>query len=718
MAFNFNLYGKLIRHPNFYTLQNLEKIYSYRKLNNQNEIFTLETGYYLSSSQYNEGIEYFVPNYLKRAFFAIGTSTSIDLDFYVGKIENNAIDLAVPVDPNRCYRQGADPYGDMCVINYLQNGKVLVEPPSPVIITLSLPTVPKNLANHGLYFYPKTKRDFVDKKGGVIFQYSKPVKASFTYDFDVQKVKEFVNSNPNKVALYQNKCSNPLTYFQDSKFDRLIQKIAPQIQESHLPVKTASQFHTFEEIEEYLNELNTTLPQTNNTLKITLRSLHYLLESTKTRKETTKDLCLYINYITNTPEYKSLDTITIVNSQGKTGTIEDLYKFFKKINGYVLDGRYLKLDGKSYFIDWSDNIYDITRECKAIPSHKITSTEVKNLILYTLQNQPKPQYLIFMDDWDNDASDITDCLRYNASINSLAKAELDENKTVIFKDLDISQIGTIERSNNIIYFNKSAINTYQSSSLASSEASSSFSSFYSYSSYSSSSYHTSSSSGNHNSATSLIEDLGGESGFSTSYNPQPIDMDHSSASSNTSHLSASSSTSSYSSAPSSNLESIISKLANHSFDVNGYFAQYDKNDPYGWVYLSSSGRIFAKLEGMDPQTGYLKWTFLQNYFSSIKFENGKIIVGEIKAAPSSNLESIISKLANHSFDVNGYFAQYDKNDPYGWVYLSSSGRIFAKLEGMDPQTGYLKWTFLQNYFSSIKFENGKIIVGPAKRRTI
>ncbi len=700
LTLNFHLYGKLIKQPNLFTLENKEKLYTYRKLNNQDEIFTLETGHYLDSSQYNAGIEYFIPDYLKRAFFAVGTSTSIDLDFFISKRENDGMDLAAPINPNQCYRQGADPYGDICVVNYLQEGKVLLTQ-SP-LITLSLPIIPKNLATHGLYFYPKTKRDFVDKKGGVIFQYLKPVKASFTYDFDAQKVRDFVNNNPNKIDPYQSKCSNPLTYFQDSKFDKLIQKIVPQIQESNLPIKTASQFHTFDEIENYVNELNATLPQENNTVKITLRSLHYLLEGTKIRKETTKDLCLYINYLTKIPEYKSLDKITIVNSQGKPGTIEDLYKFFKKINGYVLDGRYLEFNDKSYFIDWSNDIYDITHECKAIQSHKITSIESKNLLLHKLHNQPRPQYLIFMDDWDNDADDKMDCLRYTSSPNSLAKAELDENDKLIFKDLDMNQIGTIERSDNLIYFDKNSINTFQNSSSFSSYASSSSISFYSSSSYSSSSYHALSSSANHNSTISLSENSGNNSGFSASYNPQTINIDQSSASNSMSN---------HSTYPSSNLQSLVSRLANHSFDVNGYFAQYDKNDPYGWVYLSSSGKLFAKLDGMDPQTGYLKWTLLQNYFSNVKFENGKIVVGEVKTYPSSNLQSLVSRLANHSFDVNGYFAQYDKNDPYGWVYLSSSGKLFAKLDGMDPQTGYLKWTLLQDYFSNVKFENGKIVVG-------
>ena len=698
-------FAQITKNPSPLSLENLERTYTSKTVSDGTQEYVIERPYRYNSQEYNNGLAFYFPDFLKSASFAISPLiVSTNLDLYVSKYVSNApIDIASPITAYNCFQSDKEPYGDACILHHISTNQTLFYPPSPSI-TLRVKSFPEAIKNHWIYYYPKTKREFIDKKNGTIFQYPQPIGATYNYHFDKEKVDIFVQSNPSTVAPYQSKCSNTLTYFQDVKYDRLIRKIRTQIQDSNLQVKKASSFNTFEEIEAYINDLNATLSHKNSTVKITLQSLYYLLEGTKTRKETTKNLCLYINYITNTPEYKSLDKATIINSQGKPGTIEDLYKFFKKINGYVLNGRYVKLNGKSYFIDWSDNIYDITQECKAIPSHKITSSSSKNLILHGLQDQPRSQYLIFMDDWDNDADDSMDCLRYTPYSNSLAKAELDENKTVVFKDLDMSRIGTIERSDNIIYFNKSAINSSQSSSSVSSYTGSSSSSFHSYSSYSSS-YHPSSSAINHSNATSLIEDLGGNSGFSTSYNPQPIDMDHSSSSS---------SVSSYSSTPSSNIQNIVTRLANHSFPINGYFAHYDKNDTFGWVYLTTSGRTFAKLEGMDPQTGYLKWLLLQNYFSSVKFENGNIVVGEVKSTPSSNIQNIVTRLANHSFPINGYFAHYDKNDTFGWVYLTTSGRTFAKLEGMDPQTGYLKWLLLQNYFSSVKFENGNIVVGEVK----
>ncbi len=50
----------------------------------------------------------------------------------------------------------------------------------------------------------------------------------------------------------------------------------------------------------------------------------------------------------------------------------------------------------------------------------------------------------------------------------------------------------------------------------------------------------------------------------------------------------------------------------------------------------------------------------------------------------------IEQLANTRVPVNGYFAQYDRDNPFGWIYLTSDGSTLVKLEGMDPETGYLR----------------------------
>jgi len=85
-----------------------------------------------------------------------------------------------------------------------------------------------------------------------------------------------------------------------------------------------------------------------------------------------------------------------------------------------------------------------------------------------------------------------------------------------------------------------------------------------------------------------------------------------------------------------NLLKVLQKLAGKSFEVKGYFIHYDKNDTFGWAY-KSRGNIFAKLDGMDPSTGHLKWTLLQNYFTSVQYDdaNETIVVGDINAIDMS-----------------------------------------------------------------------------------
>ncbi len=119
---------------------------------------------------------------------------------------------------------------------------------------------------------------------------------------------------------------------------------------------------------------------------------------------------------------------------------------------------------------------------------------------------------------------------------------------------------------------------------------------------------------------------------------------------------------------------------------------------------------------MDPSTGHLKWTLLQNYFTSVQYDDNseKIVVGDIITLDSKShkISRVLQKLAGKSFEVKGYFIHYDKNDTFGWAY-KSRGNIFAKLDGMDPSTGHLKWTLLQNYFTSVQYDDNseKIVVG-------
>ena len=179
---------------------------------------------------------------------------------------------------------------------------------------------------------------------------------------------------------------------------------------------------------------------------------------------------------------------------------------------------------------------------------------------------------------------------------------------------------------------------------------------------------------------------------------------------------------------SQSIHDIVLSLAERNLSVSGYFAYYGdmaNYDPFKWVYLSTSGSTFAKLDGMDPQTGYFKWTYLKgqgkDYFENISFANGEIVVGKAKENIPADVHDIVLSLAERNLSVSGYFAYYGdmaNYDPFKWVYLSTSGSTFAKLDGMDPQTGYFKWTYLKgqgkDYFENISFANGEIVVGKAK----
>ncbi len=102
------------------------------------------------------------------------------------------------------------------------------------------------------------------------------------------------------------------------------------------------------------------------------------------------------------------------------------------------------------------------------------------------------------------------------------------------------------------------------------------------------------------------------------------------------------------------------------------------------------------------------------------FVDGVCLSQNISSQPSpqeQKRDKIIKELAGRSIKVNGYFAFYgnwsdnDPDNPYKWVYYASDGSFFAKLDGMDPNTGYLKWTPLNDYFKSFSYQNGNIVVG-------
>ncbi len=156
------------------------------------------------------------------------------------------------------------------------------------------------------------------------------------------------------------------------------------------------------------------------------------------------------------------------------------------------------------------------------------------------------------------------------------------------------------------------------------------------------------------------------------------------------------------------------ELAGKTLPINGYFAHYG-NGVFDWVYLNYNGHIFAKLEGMDPQTGLLRWKRLRNFFDRVEYRDGYIVVG----AARSTSDEVVNTLANKRLRVNGYFTYFgdpEDYDPFMWAYVSSSGNLVAKLEGMDPSTGHLKWHFLigprVRKLQWVRIQNDRLIFGP------
>ncbi|GEM_PF-5445856 len=153
--------------------------------------------------------------------------------------------------------------------------------------------------------------------------------------------------------------------------------------------------------------------------------------------------------------------------------------------------------------------------------------------------------------------------------------------------------------------------------------------------------------------------------------------------------SSSSSSSSSDLAEENRLYNLIENLANRVIPINGYFAHYDNNDPYGWIYMTVNGRVLAKLEGMD-ENGYLIWTRLDPYFDNFYFENGKIYIGSpadfglISGPTSSSSSSGITKVVTGTV-INATTGQPIK-DARVVVLVDEDGNVVAT--GMSDSNGH------------------------------
>ncbi|NPA04076.1 MAG: CAP domain-containing protein [Epsilonproteobacteria bacterium] len=163
------------------------------------------------------------------------------------------------------------------------------------------------------------------------------------------------------------------------------------------------------------------------------------------------------------------------------------------------------------------------------------------------------------------------------------------------------------------------------------------------------------------------------------------------------------------------VKEVLEKISQKMLEIKGYFAYFGEGDPYDWIYLSSSGNIFAKLDGMDSNSGSFKWVILNSYFPNATYKDGKIVVGIPTNYPTNDpkIDAIIEKLySKREIPINGYFTYYgdiDNYDPYDWLYVSKSKKLIAKLEGMNPD-GTLKWMVLNDYVKDVEVMDDYILI--------
>ena len=138
----------------------------------------------------------------------------------------------------------------------------------------------------------------------------------------------------------------------------------------------------------------------------------------------------------------------------------------------------------------------------------------------------------------------------------------------------------------------------------------------------------------------------------------------------------------------------LSELLGEEFKVNGYFYHFG-NGAFDWLYISTGRTFVAKLEGMDDR-GYFIWTNLRSLVGDVDLyyepaaRVGIVVLKNISQSAPEYLKNLEGKPIN----THGYFFNYG-NGAFDWLYLSSSGRLLAKLEGMDDR-GYFIWTKIQD----------------------
>ncbi|BCD63183.1 hypothetical protein NitYY0826_P24 (plasmid) [Nitratiruptor sp. YY08-26] len=193
-----------------------------------------------------------------------------------------------------------------------------------------------------------------------------------------------------------------------------------------------------------------------------------------------------------------------------------------------------------------------------------------------------------------------------------------------------------------------------------------------------------------------------------------LSLSSSSEASSSSKASSSSWTSSVSNNSLLDKEKIAQIVANRSFPIKGYYIHYDESDPFGWLYISKTKSVVAKIE--KPTDEKYNWNYIHSaYRHQYAFDNitinensvsfGKNLLTEIMGDNSLlDKEKIAQIVANRSFPIKGYYIHYDESDPFGWLYISKTKSVVAKIE--KPTDEKYNWNYIHSaYRHQYAFDN-------------
>jgi len=120
-----------------------------------------------------------------------------------------------------------------------------------------------------------------------------------------------------------------------------------------------------------------------------------------------------------------------------------------------------------------------------------------------------------------------------------------------------------------------------------------------------------------------------------------------------------------------------------SFAIDGYFIHYGQG-AYDWIYVSKSGKIVARLAGMNGK--FLKWDpLLVNAFDKIEVNGGYIHFGQ-SSDPFGQI------FADKTLRIDGYFTHY-ASGAFDWIYVTTNTHHPYKFEGLGYEGQFL-WVLL------------------------